>query len=221
MEIKAVLFDMDGVIIDSHKISEQLINECAVKNNISLDEEDMVKWQGLAGDDFWVYMKKKYSLPQSLNYYQNCYNYDEEIKRYKEISPIAGVEELIRDISAHAIPLALVTCGRRERMTAVMDLFNFTPLFNTVLSAEDVDKPKPDPEIVIKAAARLRVPVDQCIVIEDSEAGVDAAVDGGMGCIGFNGLAHVRQNLSRADFIISDFRELTFEKICTMFSRRK
>lgn len=211
--IRAVVFDMDGVIIDSHSISRQLISECGQRHGVAFDDLDMQAWQGLSAGEFWDYAIQKYELDETSEFYQSDYPVDEEIRRYANLEPIAGVVHLLNELERYGMRLALATGGSRYRMKAVLDLFRLDAKFEVALSADDVARSKPDPEIYRLAAARLGLPTCECMVVEDSPQGIHAAVQAGTTCIGYSGLHHQQQNLALADLVVDDFRDLGYEKI--------
>ncbi|MFQ5632494.1 MAG: HAD family hydrolase [bacterium] len=147
------------------------------------------------------------------------FDMNEEIRRYAELSPIPGVTELLEDLHNHGIKLALATSGSKVRMEAVLEILDLQTAFTATLSAEDVKNAKPGPEIFLKAAQRLDVSPESCVVIEESADGVTAAKQAGMFCIGYQGQAQVDQDLSEADWIVRDFSELTYKSITARFNR--
>ena len=211
--IKAVIFDMDGVIIDSHSVSQQLLIELGERLDIDFDQEDIKAWQGSSGPDFWRYIKQKYELQQPVEYYLTNYDVSEKISRYAELSPINGVLELIDDLRSHGVKLALATNGWKVRMDAVLEIFNLQSTFEITLCSDDVNNAKPHPEIFLLTAQRLGVPAESCVVIEDSVDGIIAAKQAGMFCVAFKGLAHVDQDVDEADLIIKDFCDLTYRQL--------
>lgn len=218
MELRAVIFDMDGVIIDSHKISAKLITECAERQGVSLDEEDFLLWQSHSAREFWAQTIAKYNLSQSVQVFLDEYDSEEAIRRYRKMSPIDGVVELIDDLRANGVNTALVTSGWETRMHAVLDIFDLKHRFDVALSAKDVTHAKPDPQLFLLAAERMGVSSSECMVIEDSSTGVAAARSAGMKCIAYTGLTYVKQDVSAADHLCDDFHQLNFETITTLFT---
>ena len=218
MELKAAIFDMDGVIIDSHKISAELLAGCADRQGVKLDDEDFEVWQGYSAKEFWTRTIVKYNLNKTIQVFLDEYDSEEAIRRYKTMSPIDGVVELIDDLRNNGLRTALATSGWETRMHAVLDIFGLRDKFDVAVSAKDVTAAKPDPQLFLLAADRLGVHSSQCVVIEDSATGVAAAGRAGMKCIAYTGLPHVNQDVSAADHIVNSFRHLDFNTITNLFA---
>jgi beta-phosphoglucomutase-like phosphatase (HAD superfamily) len=89
---------MDGVIIDSHAISQRLLPESGERNGINFDREDLKLWQGSSGKGFREYAKLKYHLPNPVEFYLSDYDGSEEIRRYAKLSPVKGITGLLEDL---------------------------------------------------------------------------------------------------------------------------
>ncbi len=214
--MKAVLFDMDGVLIDSHSISTGLFRAAAASHGIEADTRDIAAWHGKSSRDFWRYFKERYRLPEAPGFYSSSYDVEEEQRRYMDLRPIDGVVDLLRELRGRRIKTALATSGRSVRMQRVIRQFALEWAFDVCLAVEDVKQAKPDPEIFLLAARRLQQKPRDCVVIEDSEHGVHAAKAAGMRCVGFAGLPHVQQNLSTADLIVDSFHKLDADLLRAM-----
>jgi beta-phosphoglucomutase len=181
--MKAVIFDMDGVIIDSISISDKLLGHTAKQFGVHLTEKQLHELHGISGQSFWKYLKHTYNLPESVEYYINKYDVEEEIRLYKDLKPISGIPQLIDDLRKHKIPLALATSASKYRMNKFLELFQMQKTFDAIICADDVSQAKPNPEIFLKAAAKLSINPTDCIVIEDAVNGYKAATQAGMKCI--------------------------------------
>lgn len=211
MEAIAVIFDMDGVIIDSHSVAYNLL--CATANAfgcpVAVDE--VKSWGSLSSRQFWKKVKDDYGLPQDLSELMKSYDQDKENQMYKDMAPIKGVVQFLKQLQKNKIQTALATSATMKRMQAVMDLFELHPYFEAVVCDEEVTKSKPDPQIFLLASQKLSVKPNRCIVIEDSENGKVAAKSAGMKCIGFKGLPHVNENMDGCEMIITDFDDLKID----------
>jgi len=183
--MKAVIFDMDGVIIDSQSIADKLLAQTAAKFGVKLSQEELHKLHGISFPAFWEYVKETYHLPKSAEYYGKHYDVEEEIRMYKDLLPIKGIPELIKDLKKHEIKLALASSASRYRIQKVLALFHLHDTFEATISYQDVKHAKPDPEIFLNAASKLKVKPEECIVIEDAINGLEAATRAGMKCVLF------------------------------------
>jgi HAD superfamily hydrolase (TIGR01509 family) len=215
--MKAVIFDMDGVIIDSHSVAYQLLREAANRYGCNLSINEIKQWGSLSSCQFWQRVKEEYRLPQDITELMNTYDVDREISLYKEIGLIPGVRRLLEDLKENEINTALATSASRKRMNAVLEMFNLDVLFDKCLCDEDVSVSKPNPEIYLKASLGLSIQPDNCVVIEDSKNGKIAAQRAGMKCIGFKGLKHVNEDMSGCQLVVDDFRGLNTIKLKELF----
>ena len=208
--IKAVIFDMDGVLVDSevhHFAAEKLILE---KNGISITEEEIHSFVGLAMDKMWERVKNKFNLEKPVqklleedtilrvNYFKNV----------GKIPPIEGVEALIEGIRKEGLKIAVASSSHPDLIKTVLEASNLLQYFSVYLSGFQVKHGKPDPDIFLKTAEKLGVKPEECVVIEDSYNGVTAAKKAGMKCIGYRNPSSGNQNLSAADVIIKSFKEI-------------
>ncbi|SFM18485.1 haloacid dehalogenase superfamily, subfamily IA, variant 3 with third motif having DD or ED/haloacid dehalogenase superfamily, subfamily IA, variant 1 with third motif having Dx(3-4)D or Dx(3-4)E [Paenibacillus sp. 1_12] len=215
--MKAVLFDMDGVIIDSHSVAGQLLHEAANNLGCNLSVKEIQLWGSLSSRQFWQKIKQEFKLSQDITELIHTYDVDREINLYREIGLVAGVRKLLEDLKEHGIYTALATSASRKRMNAVLDIFSIEQLFDKCLCDEDVSVSKPDPEIYLKACSELALKPNECVVIEDSTNGKTAAHQAGMKCIGFKGLKHVNEDMSGCELIIDDFGEIDTHRLRSLF----
>jgi len=204
----SVLFDMDGVVIDSQPVASRMMRETAARLGIPMSEEDFAAWAGLSGNQFWTLMRSRHNLPEPIEFYRAAYDVAEEIRRYADLAPVEGAVELMDALAAAGVRLALATSGSARRMNAVLDLFGMQDRFAAKVCADDVAVSKPEPEIFLTAARRLGAPPARCVVIEDSTHGLEAARRAGMRTIGFTGCLTPGHDLSAADLVIDSLRKL-------------
>ena len=212
--IQAVIFDMDGVIIDSHAIALSLLCEAAAQYGVRLTEQQIQSWGSLSSRQFWTKVKNDYQLETDIDILRTSYDTEREIAKYAEIGLIDGILPVIQTCKSLSIGLALATSASRKRMQAVLELFDLEPFFDVVLCDEDVSKSKPDPEIFLKAARTLGVEPETCLVIEDSQNGIIAAKEANMTTVGYNGSPYTSEHLE-PDYLVSDFTQLDIRKITT------
>lgn len=206
--VEAVIFDMDGVVIDSHSVAYSLLCNAARSFGCDLTIEEIKAWGSLSARQFWQRVKDDHGLPHDMNVLISSYDVDQEIAMYEEIGLIEGVKELLQHLKEHGFKTALATSASKKRMDAVLDQFELRSLFHQSVCDNEVNQSKPDPAIFLLAASKLGVSPDKCVVIEDSYNGMMAAKSAGMTCIGYKGLPHVSERLEDADFLISHFNEL-------------
>ena len=117
--------------------------------------------------------------------------------------PIEGTLDLIRELHSQGIPLAVASSSSKQEIERVMDYFEITHCFRALVSGKDCEHPKPAPDVILKAARKLCIKPEQCLVIEDSNNGVTAAKSAGMSVIGFRNLEVANQELRPADHVVT------------------
>ena len=132
-----------------------------------------------------------------------------------KINPIKGVKKLMNDLKQAGFKIGLGTSAPIYKAFPVLENLGINDFFDATITDEEVSNGKPDPEVFLKAAKKLDIKPEDCVVIEDAPNGIDAAKNGGMKCIGIT-TTHKKEALKKADIIINSFDELTVEKIQSM-----
>lgn len=179
--LKGVIFDWDGVVVDSsaaHKTSWELLAE---ERNLVLPEDHFTMSFGRTN---------KVIIPELFHWTQDpgmiaelCDRKEvlyREIIREAGLDPLPGVLELCRELKDADIPMAVGTSTPLQNVQAVIELIGAKDVFDAIISSEDVQRGKPDPEVFLKAADALRVGPEDCVVFEDSLYGIQAALAAGM-----------------------------------------
>jgi HAD superfamily hydrolase (TIGR01509 family) len=217
--LKAVIFDMDGVIIDSEPFHGEVNKRIFKTLGVRVSKKDYKKYIGTSNTNMWTDLKTRYNLPQSLQKLvemQGSGNVD--FLRANQFGPIEGIAGLLAELEKKSIAIALASSSPSVAIAIVLKKFQFENYFPVVVSGEDFKKSKPAPDIFLKTAELLRISPAQCAVIEDSTHGIAAARAAGMKAIGFANKNSWDQDLSRADLIIDDLRKLNVERIRALFS---
>jgi len=211
---KAVIFDMDGVIIDSEPIHFDVDNQTMDYFDFSISSKEMETYVGMTNPEMWLLIKNKYNLIQSVDEIIN-YQLENKISILQglDISPIEGIRELLLQLRNHTIPIGIASSSPRVFIEEVLKKFDLVDYFLCVVSGEEVPRGKPAPDIYIEAAYQLGVGPETCVVIEDSRNGVIAAKNAGMKCIGYKNINSGNQNLSLADIIVDSIKEINIQDI--------
>jgi len=212
--MRAIIFDMDGVILDSElhwKTTEGYFLQSLVPTWNSTDQDKII---GLGVQDLYTRLINEYGLSitkeQFLALYQEMAN---DIYGQKS-SLIQGFTELLSILNKNDIPVALASSSPRSWINIMLNRFNLHASFQAVVSADELEgKGKPSPAIYLHTAKCLGINPKKCIAIEDSKNGVLSAKNAGMFCIGLRNGFNNEQDLSKADMIISNFKELDWQTL--------
>lgn len=208
----AVVFDMDGVIVDSnpyHKIALQQF--CAQHGYELTDTQLREKVYGRTNKEWLTNLFGE--LPE-----QKCQAFAEEKEAlYRElfkndIKPVEGLISFLDLLDHHQIARAIGTSAPQSNVVFTLSKTNTQKYFDIILNDTFVTHGKPHPEIYLKCAQALGLPNSQCIVIEDSLSGVEAGKAAGSKVIGIT-TTHTREELKHTDLVIDNFHELTLEKL--------
>lgn len=212
---ETVIFDMDGVIIDSEPVHMNIEQQLYSELGLDISEEEHQAFVGTSTLEMWTALVDKYSLNVSARKIS-----EEKHKRYLHwlesadtLPIIDGVRRLINRLSQFGITLCLASSSTGQEIDCVLTKLQLDSFFSFRVSGADLPRSKPDPMIFLKAAVQAQAPPVRCCVIEDSRNGVAAAKAAGMFCIGYQNTGSGNQDLSKADVVIDDFNSLDIESV--------
>lgn len=197
---EAVIFDLDGLIVDTERLGIEASRQLLGRYGVSLTEEDERGFYGVQDLDYYGAIAERYALgeePEALLEQHNRI-YDRELGNVRSTLP--GVEAAVAACRENYL-LALCSGSYRDQIVTLLQNLDL-PRFDIIVSAEDTERHKPHPDPYLLAARRLGVPPRNCVVFEDSDAGVQSAKAAGMYCIGVCVGNHGTQVLSEADYVV-------------------
>jgi len=216
--LRAVIFDMDGVLADSHSShtaawrkllllhGKQMTDSHVELVRAGRKREELLRWflGDLSSEQIRACGQEKDAFLQ---------------EEMGNLTAISGVRELLCELSRGAVPMAVASCGGRQRVHQTLELLQVNQYFQIVVTGEDVTRGKPDPEIYCKVAAQLGVQPAESLVFEDSVSGVLAATVVGMKTVGIADPCHV-QSLRQAGAVdvVPDFVGMSFGQVRHFFS---
>ena len=213
--IKTVIFDMDGVIVDTEPVHHYAYNQHFKQLNIEVNAEMYASFTGNSTKNIFERLKIQFNLAEEVNALvktkRNLFN--DAFDSKKDLYLLDGVEDLIKDLYDNGMQLVLASSSATVTINRVFNRFGLHKYFTHIVSGEDFPKSKPHPAIFLRAAELANTPVENCIVIEDSTNGIMAAKAAGIYCIGYDSFHSKLQDYSLADVVITDFKELSYERI--------
>lgn len=211
--IKAVIFDMDGVLIDTEPLSDFYYYEVLKKKGVTVTIEDFEVLRGANHKTFWVYFSEKYNIPHPSEEekHQMRREYITFLKT-KKPEPFPGLVKLLEGLKKKGIKLAIGSSASKYRIGEQVKILKLTKYFKTIVSGEEVKHGKPHPEIYLKAAEKLGVDPENCVAVEDAKNGVESAKGAGMKVLGFKPDSN-SQDVSKADMVVKKFESVTVESI--------
>jgi beta-phosphoglucomutase len=239
--LRAIIFDFDGIIVDSEPLIMRLTQRMAAREGWTLSEEDYYR-NYLALDDRGIIEHLYESHERPIDQARRDELVEWKIRLYAEairegLPPISGALEFVNRVAAQ-FPLAIASGSLRSEVEYLLQKLGLREKFAVIITADDCDHCKPDPEIFLKALTRLKqlptfngraspemersegttaaLHAGECLAIEDAPAGVRAAQAAGMKCLA---LAHSRpgEALQHADWVFREFAEVDFQKIQAEF----
>lgn len=210
----AVIFDMDGVLVDSFAAHRDAWTAMATADGLPFDPVRFTEAFGRTSGEVIAHLwgAGRYTVAQiaALDARREA-AYRDAIRRHFPAMP--GARELIAALADAGFAVALGSSGPPENAELVLEKLGVGNRFGAVVTGRDVRKGKPDPEVFLAAASRLGVPPGRCAVIEDAPAGISAANAGGMVSIGLASTGRTRQSLAAACLVVDSLHELSPSRI--------
>ncbi|MVN78766.1 HAD-IA family hydrolase [Hymenobacter sp. HMF4947] len=213
--IRTVIFDMDGVIIDTEPVHHHAFFTQFAELGIPVSDAEYATFLGKSTRNVFQHLKQEYHLAPDVETLMKRKReiFNQSFDEDASLDLLDNVRVLIEDLHEHGVQLVLASSASKATIKRVFDRFGLAPYFTHLVSGEDFEQSKPDPAIFLHAAAVSQTPVGECIVVEDSANGVAAAKAAGIYCVGYASPHSALQNLSQADLVIQHFSELSAEKI--------
>ena len=215
--IKACIFDLDGVIVDTAKFHFLAWQELAHSLGVEFTEEHNENLKGVGRMESLEYIlelgsvvmdqESKLSLANSKN--------EQYKKLILDISPediLPGVKEFIEELREAGLKIALGSSSKNAR--PVLDYLQLKQFFDVIIDGTDISRSKPDPQVFEMGAEALNIAASEIVVFEDAQAGIDAARAGGFRCIGIGR----SEDLSNADHVMEGFSGFSIDRLSNLMN---
>ena len=217
--IKAVIFDMDGVIVNSEPLHQEAYRMMFKEFNIIVSDILYSSFTGMATlpiceklcDEFSLSLSPHNLVQSKRKYFKLLFENGSEFKL------IDGVLDLIKHYHQNGFTLVLASSASMANINMIFKKFNLDQYFETKISGADLKASKPHPEIFEKAAKLTGFSKKECMVIEDATNGILAAKSAGLICIAFDGGHSKNQDYSKADLVINEFEAIHIKKLESIF----
>lgn len=215
----AAIFDMDGTLVDNNQYHFKAWKDLFEKYNKPEVTPELFN-QKLSGVPGMPIMREFFSELTEDKMHEL---FNEKSRNYREAfapfaKPINGLERLLSELKDSGVKLAVATSAAVVNIDYMMSLLPIRPYFDVIIDGPRVSKPKPHPQIFLKAALDLGIDPKNCVVFEDSLSGVKAANAAGMKVVGIT-TTHTAQELHPVDLVIADYTELTAQKLAALFTK--
>jgi len=217
--IDTIIFDMDGVLIDSEPAYFDVENELFNKLGLQIPRELHESFVGMTMPTIWGIIKAKNDLPHSIEelvkmHQKGIYDYFIQINK---LQPISGIPVLIKHLDDKGFKLAVASSTNIKLVKIILTKLEIEHFFQAVCGGDEVVNGKPAPDVFLLAATKLASAPEECLVWEDSCNGVQAAIAANMKIIGYQNIGSGNQDLSLADWVIDSFENLDYLELDRRF----
>jgi HAD superfamily hydrolase (TIGR01509 family) len=211
--LEAAVFDLDGLMIDSEPLQWRATNLALRPLGIQIDEQQWMRMVGRRTIDNLERLRETYGLEADLQEVERVK--DEAYRRLikQDVRPMPGLHAAMDVCRRAGLDLALASCSVRADVEIVLNSLGLNGSFRVVVTGADVSIGKPDPQIFLETARRLRVDPCECVALEDTAYGVAAAKTAGMLCIAVPNRFTVDQDFDLADVVLHSLTELDLDTL--------
>ncbi len=206
--IKAILFDLDGLMFDSEPHSLASWEAVLKERGVTLDQLTVDSILGLRIDATARTLIDKYRLPDTVQGLSDAKTEYQIAHLAGHVPPMPGLFELLGEIDRRGLQKAIASSGIRRYVEAVLRVNGLLDRFGVIITGDQVAHGKPAPDVFLAAARALSVEPQDCLVLEDAPAGVQAAKAAGMRCIAVPDHGVAQLDLSQADRVVASLSDV-------------
>lgn len=208
MHFKGVIFDMDGVLVDTESLKANAHSDTTAFFGNRVDKLSYINLLGKSFDEVAKNFIKHAKVDCSIDNYRKIFNKKYEFKLQRDVRLNEGAEELLTSLFDNSIFLALVTSSQKWMVNLILSKLGILKFFENIVSSEDVSEEKPSPEPYNKALMKIRLNANECLAFEDSESGIISASAAGLTVYGIRHRYNVKQDFSLAKGEFRSFTEI-------------
>jgi HAD superfamily hydrolase (TIGR01509 family) len=213
--LQTVIFDMDGVIVDTEPVHNYAYYQHFKELGIEVSAEMFATFTGNSTKNVFQKIKEHFGvtedIPTLVEKKRSLFNDAFDTKA--DLFLLEGVEDLIKQLHQNGIQLILASSSSKVTINRVFNRFKLDTYFSHIVSGEDFPQSKPNPDIFLEAVRLSKSNKENCIVIEDSTNGIKAAHAAGVFCVGYKSVNSKKQDYSLANLVIDSFEELDYKNI--------
>ncbi len=213
--IQTVIFDMDGVIVDTEPVHNYAYFQHFAELNIDVSKDMFTSFMGNSTRNTFQKLKELFPIDGEVEelIQRKRTLFNDAFDSKEDLYLIEGVEQLIQDLHSNEMQLILASSASKVTIERVFNRFNLHQYFTHIVSGEDFPNSKPHPAIFEYAASLSTAPKEHCLIIEDSTNGFKAAKAAGIFCVGYNSKNSKLQDLSLSNVVVEHLNQLSFEII--------
>lgn len=218
--LEAIIFDMDGVLVDSEYTYFQSKSQILSEAGHEVEDSYHFQFMGTTSDYMWEKMKQEFSLPLSVaEYIQQMTALRQAMIKRDGIRVIPHVQEFVKGLSQAGLKLAVASSSSLAEIKVNLAEIGLSEYFSEVVCTEEVEHSKPAPDVYLATAERIGIMPENCLGIEDTKNGTGAVRNAGMVCVGFANPAFPKQDLAFADRVVSSFSELDADSLTKIYQK--
>jgi HAD superfamily hydrolase (TIGR01509 family) len=205
--LRAVIFDMDGTLWDGEPLFHEAFNVVLAPHGHRVTEEDYAKIIGSSVEAAWQWVMDRFQLTESAQDFYRAYN--EAVLKLLQApaEPLPGVRSLLAKLRRMDVPIGLASADLGQWVDAALLGLGLVDAFEITVSASDVQRSKPAPDVYLAAAKALAVPAGECMAVEDTTTGIAAAKAAGMFAVQIRAASTALPPIAQADLVIDDYSQ--------------
>lgn len=213
--LQTVIFDMDGVIVDTEPVHHYAYFEHFKELNIEVSSEMFATFTGNSTKNVFQKIKDNFGITTDTEILVQRKRsiFNDAFDTKQDLYLLDGVEDLIKKLHQKGIQMILASSASNVTIQRIFNRFNLHQYFSHIVSGEDFPQSKPNPAIFIEAVRLSNTPKENCIIIEDSTNGIKAAHASGVFCVGYKSVNSHKQDYTLANIVIDKFEELDIENV--------